>query len=131
MRAAGVRALGAARRSLRAQMIQSGAYLVGGVGGAFLGGARGTCIGVAMATGFGAVAYWFQLVALAQSMAPSCGRFSAMVGSAVTRSWAVSAGSVPPESAAAPRGTPPSVTVALPVYNGERYLEEALEGLLA
>jgi O-antigen/teichoic acid export membrane protein len=59
--AAGVRALGAARRSLRAQLIQSSAYLVGGIGGAYLGGARGTCIGVAMATGFGAVAYWFQL----------------------------------------------------------------------
>lgn len=59
--AAGVRALGAARRSLRAQLIQSGAYLVGGVGGAYLGGARGTCIGVAVATGVGAVAYWYQL----------------------------------------------------------------------
>jgi O-antigen/teichoic acid export membrane protein len=59
--AAGVRALGAARRSLRAQLIQSGAYLVAGVGGACLGGARGTCIGVAVATGAGAVAYWYQL----------------------------------------------------------------------
>jgi O-antigen/teichoic acid export membrane protein len=59
--AAGVRALGAARRSLRAQLTQSGTYLVGGIGGAYIGGARGTCIGVAVATAVGAVAYWYQL----------------------------------------------------------------------
>jgi O-antigen/teichoic acid export membrane protein len=59
--AAGVRALGAARRSLRAQLIQSVTYLVMGVGGAYVDGARGTCIGVALATGLGAAAYWFQL----------------------------------------------------------------------
>ena len=68
--AAGVRALGAARRSLRAQLIQSGTYLVGGIGGAYLGGARGTCIGVAVATGAGATAYWYQLrVARAEHVA--------------------------------------------------------------
>ena len=37
---------------------------------------------------------------------------------------------MPPESVAPPRGDAPLVTVALPVYNGEGYLEEALEGLL-
>jgi glycosyltransferase involved in cell wall biosynthesis len=39
---------------------------------------------------------------------------------------------VPRTSAHAPDGErPPTVTVALPVYNGEAFLEEALDGLLA
>jgi len=59
--AAGVRALGAARRSLRAQLTYSGLYLLGGSVGAWLGGARGTCLGVAGATALGTVVWWFQL----------------------------------------------------------------------
>src|SRR5262249_44586440 len=59
--AAGVRALGAARRSLRAQLIFSGLYLFGGSVGAWWGGAQGTCVGVAIATAIGAVVWWYQL----------------------------------------------------------------------
>jgi len=59
--AAGVRALGAARRSLRAQLIYSFLYLTGGTMGAWLDGARGTCIGVAIATAIGAGLWWYQL----------------------------------------------------------------------
>ena len=39
----GLHALGAARRSLRAELLGSAAYLVGGVAGAFAGGVVGTC----------------------------------------------------------------------------------------
>jgi len=59
--AAGVRALGAARRSLRAQLTFSFLYLTGGTVGALVDGARGTCIGVAIATAIGAVVWWYQL----------------------------------------------------------------------
>jgi O-antigen/teichoic acid export membrane protein len=56
--AAGLRALGVARRSLRAQLIASAAYLVGGVGGAAAGGALGSAWGAACATFTGAIVWW-------------------------------------------------------------------------
>jgi hypothetical protein len=59
--AAGVRALGAARRSLRAQLTFSFLYLFGGTMGAWLGGTRGTCLGVAIANAIGAGVWWYQL----------------------------------------------------------------------
>ena len=59
--AAGVRALGAARRSLRAQLSFSALYLLGGAVGAVVAGAQGTCVGVAIATGLGAIVWWYQL----------------------------------------------------------------------
>jgi O-antigen/teichoic acid export membrane protein len=59
--AAGLRALGAARRSLRAQLTLAFLYLSGGTLGAALDGARGTCIGVAVATIIGAGVWWYQL----------------------------------------------------------------------
>lgn len=59
--AAGVRALGAAPRSLRAQLINSAVYLTGGIIGAVVDGARGTCVGVAVATMVGATVWWTQL----------------------------------------------------------------------
>jgi O-antigen/teichoic acid export membrane protein len=58
---AGLRAMGVARRSLRAQLIASAAYLVGGLGGAVLAGAPGTCWGVALAGALGALVWWYQL----------------------------------------------------------------------
>jgi O-antigen/teichoic acid export membrane protein len=60
---AGLHALGAARRSLRAMIITSAAYLGFGVAGAFAGGAAGSVAGVAVATWVGAVAWWWQLQA--------------------------------------------------------------------
>jgi O-antigen/teichoic acid export membrane protein len=57
----GLRALGAAKRSLRAMVIGSVAYLGLGVAGAVQGGALGTVRGVAVATWIGAIVYWWQL----------------------------------------------------------------------
>jgi len=58
---AGLRALGAARRSLRAMLISSALFVVGGVAGAYLGGAAGTVDGAAVSTLIGALAWWWQL----------------------------------------------------------------------
>lgn len=59
--ASGLRALGLARRSLRAQVIVSANYFVGGVAGAFIGGALGSAWGVATATTTGTAIWWVQL----------------------------------------------------------------------
>ena len=59
--AAGVRALGAAPRSLVAQVTFAGLYLVGGTVGGVIDGARGSCWGVALATTIGAAVWWVQL----------------------------------------------------------------------
>jgi hypothetical protein len=59
--AAGLRALGAARRSMRAQLFASAAYLTGGIVGAFEAGALGSAWGVAVATLSGSVVWWHQL----------------------------------------------------------------------
>jgi hypothetical protein len=57
---AGLHALGAARRSLRAMLCASGAFLGCGLLGAYLGGAAGSVRGVAVATWIGAAAWWWQ-----------------------------------------------------------------------
>ena len=59
--AAGVRALGAAPRSLVAQLTTAGMYLAGGCVGAYVDGARGSCWGVAVATTVAALVWWYQL----------------------------------------------------------------------
>jgi O-antigen/teichoic acid export membrane protein len=56
---AGLRALGVARRSLRAQLWASAAYLIGGVGGAAIAGALGSAWGAACATFVGAIVWWW------------------------------------------------------------------------
>ncbi len=58
---AGLRAMGLARRSLRAQLTASAAYAIGGAGGAILGGALGSSWGVAIALCFSALVWWHQL----------------------------------------------------------------------
>lgn len=58
---AGVRALGASPRSLTAQLTNAGLYVLGGGGGAYLGGAWGSCWGVAAATTVGTAVWWLQL----------------------------------------------------------------------
>ncbi len=58
---AGLHALGAARRSLRAMVISSVLFLGCGLAGAVLGGAVGTVRGAAVATCVGAVLWWWQL----------------------------------------------------------------------
>jgi O-antigen/teichoic acid export membrane protein len=58
---AGLRAMGVARRSLRAQLAASAAYLVGGAVGAIAAGALGSSWGVTVAVVFSAVVWWHQL----------------------------------------------------------------------
>jgi O-antigen/teichoic acid export membrane protein len=58
---AGMRALGAARQSLRVQVLASAAYLIGGIGGALTEGPIGTMRGTALATMFAASLWWWQL----------------------------------------------------------------------
>lgn len=58
---AGLRALGAARRSLRSQLVTSALYLTLGSVGAVLGGALGTSLGVTAAQSIGMLVGWRQL----------------------------------------------------------------------
>ncbi|MFD9608092.1 hypothetical protein ACFWWS_01850 [Streptomyces sp. NPDC059083] len=59
--AAGLRALGAARRSLRSQLIASACYVTGGLGGAAAAGTVGSAWGVAAATLCSSAVWWLQL----------------------------------------------------------------------
>ncbi|MEU8824865.1 hypothetical protein [Streptomyces sp. NPDC048636] len=59
--AAGLRALGAARRSLRCQLFASACYVGGGLGGAAVAGTVGSAWGVATATVCGSAVWWLQL----------------------------------------------------------------------
>lgn len=59
--AAGLRALGAARRSLRSQLVASACYVGGGLGGAAAAGTAGSAWGVAAATACGSAMWWLQL----------------------------------------------------------------------
>ncbi|MCF3103048.1 hypothetical protein IPZ58_15845 [Streptomyces roseoverticillatus] len=59
--AAGLRALAAARRSLRSQLFASACYVSGGLGGAAVAGTVGSAWGVAAATVCGSAVWWLQL----------------------------------------------------------------------
>ncbi|MFJ3880131.1 hypothetical protein ACIPW5_22085 [Streptomyces sp. NPDC090077] len=59
--AAGLRALAAARRSLRCQLFASACYVIGGLGGAAVGGTVGSAWGVAAATLSSSAVWWLQL----------------------------------------------------------------------
>lgn len=59
--AAGLRALAAARRSLRAQLFASACYAGGGLGGAAAAGVAGSAWGVAAATVSGSAVWWLHL----------------------------------------------------------------------
>jgi O-antigen/teichoic acid export membrane protein len=69
--AAGLRALGAARRSLRAQLVASAGYLGFGLVGALLGGAIGMSWGSTTAMWLGAVLWWLQLRAALREHTPT------------------------------------------------------------
>ena len=58
---AGLRALGSSRRSLRAMIISSTAAVIASVLGALSAGAVGTVHGMAVASGFSALVWWWQL----------------------------------------------------------------------
>ncbi|WP_407704336.1 MATE family efflux transporter [Streptomyces spongiae] len=59
--AAGLRALAAARRSLRCQLFASACYVIGGLGGAAAAGTVGSAWGVAAATVCSSAVWWLQL----------------------------------------------------------------------
>ncbi|MFF4607556.1 hypothetical protein ACFY12_33075 [Streptomyces sp. NPDC001339] len=59
--AAGLRALAAARRSLRCQLFASACYVGGGLGGAAVAGTVGSAWGVAAATVSGSAVWWLNL----------------------------------------------------------------------
>ncbi|MFK0289781.1 hypothetical protein ACIQU6_04710 [Streptomyces sp. NPDC090442] len=59
--AAGLRALAAARRSLRCQLLASTCYVIGGLGGAAAAGTVGSAWGVAAATVCGSAVWWLHL----------------------------------------------------------------------
>ncbi|MGA5500432.1 hypothetical protein [Streptomyces umbrinus] len=59
--AAGLRALAAARRSLRSQLFASACYVIGGLGGAAVAGTVGSAWGVAAATSISSAVWWLQL----------------------------------------------------------------------
>jgi O-antigen/teichoic acid export membrane protein len=59
--AAGLRAMGVARRSLRAQLTQSALYVIGASVGAILGGALGASWGVTIAQSLSALVWWHYL----------------------------------------------------------------------
>ncbi len=69
--AAGLRALGDARRSLRCMLIMSSAYVVFGLTGAVLDGAEGSAWGAASATLLGAIVWWHQLHASLRKHTPA------------------------------------------------------------
>ena len=58
---AGLRAMGVARRSLRAQLTASLAYVIGGGAGAVVAGAVGSSWGVTIAECFAVLVWWYQL----------------------------------------------------------------------
>jgi O-antigen/teichoic acid export membrane protein len=58
---AGLRALGASRRSLRAQIVTSAMYVAFGLVGAYYGGAVGTVEGTTVALWVGVLIWWWQL----------------------------------------------------------------------
>jgi O-antigen/teichoic acid export membrane protein len=58
---AGLRALGASKRSLAAELGEASANLGFGVLGAFIGGAQGSCWGFALGASVGALLWWRQL----------------------------------------------------------------------
>ena len=103
---AGLRGLGASRRSLRSQITASVLYVVLGVAGAVVGGVTGTVEATALAIWLGAVVWWWQLhVAMRQSgLLPAGGRFWRRRGSQVERA-------IPPPA----RMPPPDLDVTLPL----------------
>ncbi|OMI91533.1 hypothetical protein BSZ07_01315 [Streptomyces sp. M1013] len=69
--AAGLRALAAARRSLRCQLFASACYVAGGLSGAVAGGTVGSAWGAAAASVCGSAVWWHQLrAALRERHAP-------------------------------------------------------------
>jgi O-antigen/teichoic acid export membrane protein len=104
---AGLRALGAARRSLRAKLIAGAAYASCGLAGAAVGGAAGSVWGVAAAIYFAVAVLWWQLLAaIGERTGPTASR-SAATSAATTVA--------PPQRREAP-ATGPSPVKHQPAY---------------
>jgi O-antigen/teichoic acid export membrane protein len=71
-------ALGSARRSMRAAVLTSIAYVVCALTGAAMGGAIGTMRGAAVGTWIGALLYWWQLRIAVREKNPRAGRHRAL-----------------------------------------------------
>jgi O-antigen/teichoic acid export membrane protein/capsular polysaccharide biosynthesis protein len=122
---AGLHALGAARRSLRAMSVASLIYLACGLVGALEDGAFGTSVGVAVATWIGALLWWRQLrTAMRESRVPT---------TLVIRPQRLArpATALPPAYAAplAARSSPASLTAV--AVNGNAGLDLQASGALA
>ncbi len=117
---AGLRALGAAARSLRAQLLTSAAYVIGGGGGAVLAGAAGAAWGSAVATAAGALLWWHHLRAGLHDHLTTTVDGGSTMRTTTDRSD-------PAETA----GRLPRLSIGLPVYNGEPFLAQAVDALLA
>ena len=114
---AGLRALAAARRSLRAQLLAASGYLAGGLLGALAGGAVGAAWGSAAGTAFGAAVWWWQL---GRGLADHDGVPAPVPAERL----------LPPLEEDRVTHTP-RLSIGLPVHNGEAYLEQSLQALLA
>ena len=154
--AAGLRAMGFSRRSLASQLTNASCYLVGGTLGAIINGAVGACWGVVAGQLIGLTMWWYQLrrgvtdhvasleegewqmtpQGQSRRTSPESEGFDVSAALHWSTSLASDAAMRFGTSAHAPRGEEamtarPTVTIGLPVYNGEVYLELALDGLLA
>lgn len=119
---AGLRALGAASRSLRAQAVGSAAYVTAGLLGATVAGAAGAAWGGAVAITIGAGVWWGQLHRGLRELGwPD--------DALATHANGTSERTLPVKGSTAGGG--PRVSIGLPVHNGERYLSKAIDALLA
>jgi glycosyltransferase involved in cell wall biosynthesis len=125
---AGLRALGAASRSLRAQVMASAAYVTGGLLGATVAGAAGAAWGAAVATSIGAGVWWGQLHRGLRELGWPQDVLAAQAGGTGTSERTVPLKGQHPRRDA---GGGPRVSIGLPVHNGERYLSQAIDALLA
>ncbi len=132
---AGLRALGAAKRSMRVNLISTATYVFLGVTGALVHGVYGSVEGTALATWIAAALYWRQLriglreysASLEDQAAPN----------STVRPIRVAQGQQNGTKLAANRGRKPSemskvprLSVGLPVYNSSAYVAESIEAIL-
>lgn len=116
---AGLRALGASSRSMRAQIITGGASVAFGLVGAVMAGALGMAWGLVIGRVLGAGVWWWELTAALRDEASPAGE----TGSGDTAvEYETSMGESVTEA--------PRLTIGLPVYNGQNYLRQSLEALL-
>ena len=132
---AGLRALGAARRSMRITLISSATYVLLGVIGAAVHGTYGSVEGTGVATWIGAALCWWQLRVALHEHSASLREGGAADGT-------VGAVGVPPpwtepqvvnsafKEELAAMSMIPRLSVGLPVYNSSAYVAQSIEAIL-